>query len=53
MLTVEHKIFILESYFHNGTKNENGEWEYSFQTCFTEFQQRFPNVAANLTYNNF
>ncbi|RZC10195.1 hypothetical protein BDFB_014799 [Asbolus verrucosus] len=43
MLTIEHKSFLLESYFRNGVKLENGEWSYSVQVCFEEFQEHFIN----------
>ncbi|RZC38291.1 hypothetical protein BDFB_009393, partial [Asbolus verrucosus] len=49
MLTIEYKSFLLESYFRNGVKLENGEWSYSVQTCFEEFRGRFPGKLKKRT----
>jgi hypothetical protein len=46
----EHKVFMVEAYFRNGTKVD-GNWEYSVSACFEEFQERFPIVA--IVYEQF
>jgi len=47
MLSLEQKAFLVESYFRNGSKNENGEWSYSYHDCYMDFRERFPNVAVD------
>ncbi|RZC39508.1 hypothetical protein BDFB_010371 [Asbolus verrucosus] len=49
MLTIEHKSFLVESYFRKGVKLENGEWSYSVQAYFEEFRERFPTDAASFS----
>ncbi|RZC39840.1 hypothetical protein BDFB_014617, partial [Asbolus verrucosus] len=51
MFQLEHKSFILESYFRNGQKLENGQ--YSIPSCIEEFHQRFPNFPATLTAERY
>jgi hypothetical protein len=43
MFTLEQKIFIVQCYFINGERLENGEWSYSTPRVFEEFQQKFPD----------
>jgi hypothetical protein len=50
VLLREHKVFMVEAYFRNGTKVD-GNWEYSVSACFEEFQERFPIVA--IVYEQF
>jgi hypothetical protein len=50
VLLREHKVFMVEAYFRNGTKVD-GNWEYSVSACFEEFQERFP-IAA-IVYEQF
>ncbi len=50
VLTDEQRIFAIESYFRNGSK-VNGNWIYSMQDCFLEFQEKFP--AALVEYKSF
>jgi hypothetical protein len=55
MFTLEQKIFIVQFYFTNGERLENGEWSYSAPRIFEEFQQKFPNFQGtyhDLLYNN-
>jgi hypothetical protein len=40
MFTLEQKIFIVECYFRNGERLENGEWSYSTPRVFEEFKQK-------------
>jgi hypothetical protein len=42
MFTLEQKIFIVQCYFRNGERLENGDWSYSTPRVFEEFQQKFP-----------
>lgn len=50
MFTINHKVFLIESYFRNGVKLENGEWSYSLQPCIEEFRAEFPNFPT--TYDS-
>lgn len=45
VFTIEHKTFMIESYFRNGVR-ENGEWIYSALPCLEEFRQQFPDIAV-------
>lgn len=45
MFQLEHKIFIIKSYYSNGNIGENGNWVYSSRLCLNEFRERFPNFA--------
>jgi hypothetical protein len=44
--TVEHKTFLIESYFRNGIKIR-GVLVYSVQNCIDESQAEFPNFAVD------
>jgi hypothetical protein len=46
MFTLEQKIFIVQCYFRNGERLENGEWSYSTPQVFEEFQQKFPDFQG-------
>jgi hypothetical protein len=49
MFTLEQTIFIVQCYFRNGERLENGELSYSTPRVFEEFQQKFPdNVFKNM-----
>lgn len=37
---------MVESYFRNGHKANNGEWVYEIQPALQEFQEKFPNVPV-------
>jgi hypothetical protein len=37
MFILEQKIFIVQCYFRNGERLENGEWSYSRPRVFEEF----------------
>jgi hypothetical protein len=41
VFTLEPKIFIVQCYFRNGERLENGEWSYSIPRVFEEFLQKF------------
>jgi hypothetical protein len=47
MFTLEQKIFIMQCYFRNGERLENGEWSYSTHRIFQEFQYKFPRKSTN------
>jgi hypothetical protein len=51
MFTLEQKMFIVQCYFRNGERLENGEWSYSTPRVFEEFQQKFPDFQG--TYSGF
>jgi hypothetical protein len=46
MFTLEQKMFIVQCYFRNGERLENGEWPYSTHRVFEEFQQKFPDFQG-------
>jgi hypothetical protein len=46
MFTLEQKMFIVQCYFRNGERLENGEWSYSTARVFEEFQQKFPDFQG-------
>ncbi|XP_063919174.1 uncharacterized protein LOC135134425 [Zophobas morio] len=48
--TLEHKTFMIESYFRNGQKID-GQWQYSIPDTWTEFKEQFPNNIVD--YANF
>ncbi|RZC39258.1 hypothetical protein BDFB_013762 [Asbolus verrucosus] len=52
VLTAEHKIFLINSYYRNGIQGDNGEWNYSIPACIAEFQEAYRGVAENHDYNN-
>lgn len=41
--SLEQDQFILESYFRNGERGNNGEWTYSVRACIEEMHNRFHN----------
>jgi hypothetical protein len=48
MFSLEQKIFIMQCYFRNGERFENGEWSYSTPRFFDEFQQMFSGFSKHL-----
>jgi hypothetical protein len=46
MFTLEHTIFLTESYFKNAERQENCEWKYSIQACVGDFPNTFPNFRV-------
>ncbi|KAI4459198.1 transposable element tc3 transposase-like protein [Holotrichia oblita] len=48
MLELQHKKFIIESYFRTGRNLDNVEWVYSINQCLQDFRQGFPNLP--ITY---
>jgi hypothetical protein len=46
MFTLEQKMFIVQYYFRNGERLENGEWSYSTPQIFEEFQQKVPDFQG-------
>lgn len=51
MFTQEQTTFILESYFRNGQRLPNGEWNYSMEMCREEFRQAFPEDLINKNFS--
>lgn len=51
VFTNMHNAFIIEAYFRTGICNENGVWNYSYQSCREQFQERFPD--AEFTNDTF
>lgn len=50
VFTIQHKSFMVESYFRNGSKID-GQWQYSLQDCLEEFRNEFPNFIFD--YDSF
>jgi hypothetical protein len=48
MFTLERKIFMVQCYFKNGERLEDGEWSYSTRRVFEEFQQKFQGTYQEL-----
>jgi hypothetical protein len=48
MFTLGQKIFIVQCYFTNGKRLENGEWSYSTPRVFEEFQQKISELSRHL-----
>ncbi|KAF5299280.1 hypothetical protein FQA39_LY02453 [Lamprigera yunnana] len=46
-----HNIFIVEAYFRSGIMTERGVWDYSYQNCYEQFHQEYPDL--DFTYNTF
>lgn len=40
--TVEQDAFILMAHFRSGTRNPDGTWSYSLQSCIEQFEQEWP-----------
>jgi hypothetical protein len=40
MFQREHTIFMIQSYYSNGNRGENGDWIYSPRLCLNEFRER-------------
>ncbi|XP_018577574.1 uncharacterized protein LOC108915906 [Anoplophora glabripennis] len=49
--TLEQDAFILMAFFRSGTRNEDGSWTYSLQSCIEQFRKKFPD--ANVDYDTF
>jgi hypothetical protein len=41
MFTLEQNFVIVQCYFRNGERLENGEWSYSTPRVFDKFQEKF------------
>ncbi|KAF5298219.1 hypothetical protein FQA39_LY02643 [Lamprigera yunnana] len=46
-----HNIFIVEAYFQSGTRAERGVWYYSYENCYEQFHQIYPDL--DFMYNTF
>jgi hypothetical protein len=46
MFTLEQENFIVQCYFRNRERLDNGEWSYSTPRVFEEFQQKFPDFQG-------
>lgn len=51
VFTPEQDAFILMAHFRSGTRNEDGSWTYSLQSCIEQFMEKFPD--ANIPYDTF
>jgi hypothetical protein len=43
---IRAKNFLVQCYFTNGERLENGEWSHSTPRVFEEFQQKFPDFQG-------
>ncbi|KAF5295553.1 hypothetical protein FQR65_LT10416 [Abscondita terminalis] len=50
-LSEEQKAFILKAHYRSATRNEDGTWSYSIQSCRQQFEEEFPDV--HLPYKTF
>jgi hypothetical protein len=48
MFTLEQKMFIVQCYFRNGERLENGEWSYSIPPVFEEFSTKVSRLSRHL-----
>ncbi|KAK4885322.1 hypothetical protein RN001_001593 [Aquatica leii] len=51
MFTAEQDTIIVMAHFRSGTRNPDGTWSYSLQSCIDQFNEYFPE--ANFTYDAF
>ncbi|KAK5646100.1 hypothetical protein RI129_004564 [Pyrocoelia pectoralis] len=51
VFTSEQDAFILMAHFRSGTRNPDGTWSYSLQSCIEQFSEAFPDV--NIKYDAF
>lgn len=47
MFTPEQDAYILMAHFRSASRNQDGTWSYSLQSCFDQFVEEFPNVNVN------
>lgn len=50
VFTQEHDAFILMAYFLSGTRNPDGSWRYSLQSCMDQFSEAFPEIPIEYDY---
>jgi hypothetical protein len=50
VFTQEHDAFILMAHFRSGTRNPDGSWNYSLQSCIEQFSEAFPEVVIEYDY---
>ncbi|KAF5305438.1 hypothetical protein FQA39_LY01529 [Lamprigera yunnana] len=41
--TSEQDRFIIMTHFRSGTRNPDGNWSYSLQSCIEQFMQQYPD----------
>jgi hypothetical protein len=51
MFTSDQDAFILMAHFRSGTRNLDGNWNYSLRSCFEQFVEAFPDL--NVNYEDF
>lgn len=49
--TSEQDSFIIMAHFRSGTRNADGSWSYSLQSCIEQFNEAFPDL--NVDYDTF
>ncbi|RZC43029.1 hypothetical protein BDFB_003367 [Asbolus verrucosus] len=45
--TFEQEIFLIECYFRNAQKQEDGQWSYSMIQCVRDFEKEFPEAESS------
>ncbi|KAF5297719.1 hypothetical protein FQA39_LY12050 [Lamprigera yunnana] len=51
VVTSEQDAFVVMAHFCSGTRNPDGTWSYSLQSCIEQFSEDFPDF--NIEYNVF
>ncbi|KAF5293002.1 hypothetical protein FQA39_LY13771 [Lamprigera yunnana] len=51
VFTSEQDAFVLMAHFRSGTRNPDGTWSYSLQSCIEQFSEAFP--IFNIDYDVF
>lgn len=51
VFTPEKDAFILMAHFRSGTRNPDGSWSYSLQSCMEQYAEAFP--GDNVSYSTF
>ncbi|KAL1493938.1 hypothetical protein ABEB36_009618 [Hypothenemus hampei] len=47
VFTTEQVAFILMAHFRSGTRNPDGTWSYSLESCVDQFIKAFPNEIVD------
>lgn len=49
--TVEQDAFLLKAHFRSATRNADGTWSYSLQSCLQQFNEEYPDL--HISYKVF
>lgn len=50
VFTSEQDAFILMAHFRSATRNQDGVWVYSLNSCIEQFQENFPDENIDRQY---